>query len=157
MKKIMIQQLRQAHVTPELFISVPGVEVCPQKPTNFTCTVNDITGVGALNTRWIGDNLVFDCTNNVITLPHAGSGSLDPVDCGLATGQLQPPDGNNYTSVLTVVPTLEMSGSEFSVQCAFPIEAIVFMNYTASVIGKLPWGVVYVVNLRQCFYHLSYS
>ncbi len=100
---------------------------------------------------------MFNCTNNIITLLHSGVGSLVPVPCGLATGQLEPPDGNNYTSVLTVVPTLEMSGSEFSVQCAFPLQTIVVMNYTASVIGKLPWGIVYVVHLRQCFYRLSYS
>ncbi len=82
---------------------------------------------------------MFDCPMNgdIILLPHSGSGSLDPVLCGAATGQLQPADGNIYTSVLTVVPTLEMSGTDFTVQCAFPFETAIVMNYSATLIGEL--------------------
>ncbi len=113
-------------------------KVCPTQPITFNCTVTDTTG-GALVTRWIGDSRVFDCPmdSDIISLPHSGSGSLIPVSCGAATGQRQPADGNIYTSVLTVVPTLEMSGTDFTVQCAFPLETAIVMNYIATVIGKL--------------------
>ncbi len=114
-------------------------EVCPLGAITFNCTVTDATR--ALTTRWIGDSQVFNCTtvNNIITLLHDDSDpnfTLEPVPCGAATGQLQPPVGDVYTSVLTVEPTLEMSGSEFIVQCAFPRSDLIIMNYTASVIGE---------------------
>ncbi len=122
-------------------------KVCPTQPITFTCSVTDTTG-GALVTRWRGDSRVFDCSmdNDIISLPHSGSGSLIPVSCGAATGQRQPADGNNYTSVLTVVPTLEMSGTDFAVQCAFPLGTTVVMNYSATIIGEL-----YVNSLMGAF------
>ncbi len=84
---------------------------------------------------------MFDCSDedNIIELILDDSSptyTLGPVECGTATGQLQPPVGDMYTSVLTVEPTLEMSGSEFTVQCTFPRFDIIVMNYTASVIGR---------------------
>ncbi len=121
--------------------------VCPTQPITFTCSVTDTTG-GAQTTRWIGDSRVFDCPmdGDIISLPHSGSGSLNPVSCGAATGQRQPADGNIYTSVLTVVPTLEMSGTDFAVQCAFPLQSDIVMNYSATIIGKL-----YVNSLMDAF------
>ncbi len=114
-------------------------EVCPLGAITFNCTVSD-AGRSQI-TRWIGDSRVFDCPDegNIIALIHDDSDptfTLEPVPCGATTGQLQPQVWGMYTSVLTVVPTLEMSGSEFTVQCAFPRIDFTVMNYTASVIGE---------------------
>ncbi len=117
-----------------------GVDkVCPLEAITFNCTVSDVSR--ALTTRWKGDSRVFDCSDedNIILLILDDSSptfTLGPVEYGAATGQLQPPVGDMFTSVLTVVPTLEMSGSEFSVKCAFPRSDVIVINYTASVIGE---------------------
>ena len=56
-------------------------------------------------------------------------------DCGAASAQLEPPDGNNYTSVLTIVPTLEMDGSV--IQCAFASLASIIGEGTLNIVSKL--------------------
>ena len=86
------------------------------------CEVNP-SGIGS----------VFDCPNNIIVLAHTVQNIKD--ECGAASAQLEPRDGNNYTSVLTIVPTLEMNGS--IIQCAFPSSSDIIGNGTLNVIGKL--------------------
>ena len=104
--------------------------VCPSEPTTFTCTVTDD---GTRTTTWQGDSSVFDCPSNVIALIHFQN---DTVHCGAASAQLEPPvDNTSYTSVLTIVPTLEMNGS--IIQCTFPLPANIIGEGTLNVIGKL--------------------
>ncbi len=128
-------------------------EVCPLGVITFNCTVTDVSQ--AQTTRWIGDSPVFNCTTvgNIIALTHDDSDPnfMDPVDCGAATGQVQSPVGDMYTSVLTVEPTLEMGGSKFTMQCAFPRADVIVINYTASVIGEC-----YVATTRTVMLIYSY-
>ena len=86
------------------------------------------------STIWQGNSSVFDCSSNAISLSHGLVNDSD--NCGrAASAQLHPPIGNNYTSVLTIVPTLEMNGSV--IQCAFPSQASIIGEGTLNVIGKL--------------------
>ena len=109
--------------------------VCPNEPTTFTCTVTD--DLGTQNSIWKGDNSVFNCSDQFIALTHFVTNDAD--DCGAASAQLEPRDGNNYTSVLTIVPTLEMDGS--IIQCAFPLLTNIIGQGTLNVISKLYIGV----------------
>ena len=104
--------------------------VCPSEPTTFTCTVTDD---GMDTTIWQGSSSVFDCLNNVIVLIHIELN--DTNDCGAASAQLKPPVGNNYISVLTIVPTLEMDGAV--IQCAFGSLANIIGEGTLNIISKL--------------------
>lgn len=85
---------------------------------------------------------MFDCSDatpfaDTIILPHTLALSPPAITCGSASGQLELPHGNMYTSVLTVTPTLEMVGGDYMIHCAFPLPTDVFyMNYTLSVVGK---------------------
>ena len=104
--------------------------MCPSEPTTFTCTVIDDSN--GRTTVWKGNSSVFDCQGNSIKLRHTIEMNNDM--CGAASARLEPPDNTSYTSVLTIVPTLEMDGSK--IQCAFPSTANIKGEGILNVIGK---------------------
>ncbi len=119
-----------------MFFIVVGVDVCPGESVGLSCTVND-TSDGFGTTVWRGDSSVFDCASREITLRHTVA--MDTADCGQTVGRIVAVDGNNFTSVLTVIAP-DVSGSLLPVQCTFPQAIpdppIVVMEYNVTVTGE---------------------
>ena len=91
--------------------------VCPssEQIEISSCTVTD--DMGRSSTIWSGNDSVFGCPLSQLFLSHQTQPGV-PLECLPARVTLAPPNGTNYTSILSVVPSSEMDGA--LIQCLFP-------------------------------------
>ena len=115
------------------------VEICPGDSPQFTCTVEDASGISS--TFWI--------VNGTVECIHSHS-LLQVRICGPNNEFESSPsghDGNNFTSTLTTISSISPSLNGTSVQCAGVLPTNVIGSDLICITGKIEMSYIIVSKL----------